>query len=268
MKPTASLLAVVAVAAALTGLTAQERAGGQLRVFIRAGEKTHGPAGNDQHDYPLFLKDWTRLLTERGASVQGALRFPTADELAKTDVMIIHKGDGGTCSVQERALLDGYVKRGGGLVILHDGMCSDDAAWFATIAGAAKQHGEPNWSRGVLKMQFVDRSHPVTKGLPDFEFDDEAFFMLRRTPGMHALATTPVPDKGEVVPQVWVYENTQPGGQPYRAFVSMQAHYYKNFAQPVYRELLLRGIAWAGKKDALTLVGETKNSGLRTKNEE
>ena len=234
-----------------------------LRVFIRAGEKTHGPAGNDQHDYPLFLKDWTQLLTERGASVQGALRFPTAEELAKTDVMIIHKGDGGTCSVAERALLDAYTRRGGGLVILHDGMCSDDAAWFSTVAGAAKQHGENNWSRGVLKLHFVDNAHPVTKGLADFEFNDEAFFLLRKAPGMHELMTTAIPEKGEVVPQVWVYERTQTGGKPYRSFVSMQAHYYKNFSHPTYQELLLRGIAWAGKRDVSLLLPKKSTSSMK-----
>ena len=240
----------------LTPMAAQRE---PLRVFIRAGEKTHGPAGNDEHDYPKFLADWTKLLTERGAVVQGGLRFPTADELAKTDVLIIHTGDGGTCSLAERALLDGYTKRGGGLVVLHDGMCSDDAAWFATVAGAAKQHGERNWTRGVLKMRFVDTSHPITKGLADFEFNDEAFFMLRKTPEMRPLATTALPDTGEVVPQAWVYEKAQSGGTPSRAFVSMQAHYYKNFSQPTYQTLLLRGIAWAGKKDVQLLAGKGKS---------
>jgi type 1 glutamine amidotransferase len=246
------------VAAVLaTGLGAQT---GPLRVFIRAGEKTHGPAGNGEHDYPTFLKDWTTILTEGGAVVQGALRFPTADELAKTDVLIIHSGDGGTCIPAERTLLDTYTKRGGGLVVLHDGMCSNDATWFSTIAGAAKQHGEPNWARGVLKMQIADNAHPITKGLEDFEFNDEAFFMLRKTPEMHPLATTEIPGKGEVVPQAWVYEKTQPGGTPFRAFVSMQAHYFKNFSQPTYRTMLLRGIAWAGKRDVQALVAKTVSS--------
>jgi type 1 glutamine amidotransferase len=234
-----------------------------LRVFIRAGEKTHGPAGNDQHDYPTFLAEWTKLLTERGASVQGGLRFPTDDELAKTDVMIIHKGDGGTCSPAERASLGTFTKRGGGLVILHDGMCADDAAWFSTVAGAAKQHGEPNWSRGLLKMHIVDNTHAITRGLQDFEFNDEAFFMLRTTPQMHPLVTTPVPQKNEVVPQAWIYEHTQPGGKPYRAFVSMQAHYYKNFSQPTYQELLLRGIAWAGKRDVSLLTRTSPSTASR-----
>lgn len=250
MKKVILVCAALAVVLAAP-MTAQRES---LRVFIRAGEKTHGPAGNDQHDYPQFLNEWTKLLKERGAAVDGALRFPTADELAATDVMIIHKGDGGTCSPSERATLDAFTKRGGGLVILHDGMCSDDAAWFSTVAGAAKQHGEPNWSRGVLKMHVVDGAHAITRGLQDFEFDDEAFFMLRKTPQMHALVSTTIPGRGEVVPQMWVYEHAQAGGKPYRAFVSMQAHYYRNFSQPTYQEMLLRGIAWAGKRDVSLLT--------------
>jgi type 1 glutamine amidotransferase len=241
----------------MTPMSAQRDA---LRVFIRAGEKTHGPAGNDEHDYPKFLAEWTKLLTERGASVEGALRFPTAEELARTDVLIIHKGDGGTCSLAERALLDTYTKRGGGLVVLHDGMCSDDAAWFSTVAGAAKKHGERNWSRGVLKMRIADNAHPITKGLTDFEFNDEAFFMLTKAPEMHPLATTALPDGGEVVPQMWVYEKTAAGGKPFRSFVSMQAHYLKNFSEPTYQSLILRGIAWAGKRDVELLLPKKSTS--------
>lgn len=259
MKASLFLIGLTAVVL-WASIAAQREA---LRVFIRAGEKTHGPAGNGEHDYPLFLTEWTKLLTERGASVQGALRFPTAEELAKTDVLIIHKGDGGTCSPAERALLETYTKRGGGVVVLHDGMCSDDAAWFATVVGAAKQHGERNWSRGVLKMRFVDNAHPVTKGLQDFEFDDEAFFLLRKVPEMHVLATTPLPENGDLTPQVWVYEKTPAGGKPYRSFVSMQAHHYKNFSAPVFQELILRGIAWAGKRDVTLLLPKISSSRRR-----
>ena len=221
-----------------------------LRVFIRAGEKTHGPAGNDQHDYPKFLTEWTKILSERGAKVDGGLRFPTADELARTDVLVIFKGDGGTCSPSERGLLENYTKRGGGLVVLHDGMCSDDPAWFASLAGGAKKHGDMNWSRGVLKMQFTDPAHPITKGLPNFEVDDEAFFLLTKAPEMRVLATTPLPSNGEVTPQVWTYERTAPGGEPYRSFVSMLGHYHRIFSEPTHRAMVLRGIAWAGKRDA------------------
>jgi len=35
-----------------------------MRVFLWTGLKTHSPG---QHDYPQFLADWSKLLTERGA---------------------------------------------------------------------------------------------------------------------------------------------------------------------------------------------------------
>ena len=53
--------------------------------------------------------------------------------------------------------------------------------------------------------------------------------------------------KGEVVPQIWTYEHTLPGGQPARAFVWMQGHKYANFTNSQIQQMLLRGIAWAGK---------------------
>jgi type 1 glutamine amidotransferase len=189
-------------------------------------------------------------------SVDGALHFPTADELARTDVLVIYKGDGGSCSPAERAALEAYLRRGGGLVVLHDGMCADDPGWFAEVAGAAKQHGEMNWSQGVIKAHVVDREHPVTRGLADFEIDDEAFYRLRKAPGMHVLIEAPLPKIGEVLPQAWSYERTLPGGRPYRSFVWMQGHFPANFQKDGLRELILRGIAWAGQRppDALLAV--------------
>ena len=252
MKTRTLLLAAIVALFGASSLIAQQQ---PLRVFIRSSAKTHGPG---LHDYPQFLADWKKLLGERGASVEGEPRFPTAVELARTDVVVIYAADGGIVSPLERAVLEPYLKRGGGLVTIHDGMCSNDASWFAGIVGAAKQHGERNWSAGVVKLHFVDAAHPIARGLADFEIDDEAFFLLRTAPEMRALATAPLPttNAGEVVPQVWTYEKTLPGGQPYRSFVSMQGHVYANFAVPAYRDLLLRGIAWAGKRPVELLTAK------------
>ena len=61
--------------------------------------------------------------------------------------------------------------------------------------------------------------------------------------------------KGEVVPQIWTYEHTLPGGQqPSRAFVWMQGHTYANFANYQIQRTLLRGIAWAAKKPVDELI--------------
>jgi len=251
------LLAVFVLAAvALAPVFAQRAAStdDSLRIFIRAGEKTHGPGGNDAHDYPAFLGSWSTLLKDRGAVVDGALHFPDADQLAATDVLINFKGDGGTCSIEERELLEAYLRRGGAIVTMHDGMCSDDAEWFAQMIGGAKQHGERNSSRGTLMVNFVDAEHPITRGLSDFEIDDEAFFLLTTTPEMHPLATTVVPATGEEVPQIWTAERTLEGGQPFRSFVYMLGHFHENWSRPDVQTMMLRGIAWAGGRpiDSLT----------------
>src|SRR5262249_1320214 len=137
-----------------------------LHVFIRASTKTHGPG---DHDYPRFLEEWKKLLTERGAVTDGALRFPTATELAQTDVLIIYASDGANMTSEERTNLEAFLKRGGGLVVLHDGMCGTNAAWFASLAGGAKQHGEMNWKTGLTKLHFTDTTHPIVKDAADFE---------------------------------------------------------------------------------------------------
>jgi type 1 glutamine amidotransferase len=250
MKHRLVLCGLVLLATAASGLS-QTDSSGPLRVFIRAGEKTHGPG---EHDYPRFLDEWKTVLTQRGAAVDGALRFPTDAELARTDVLIIYAGDAGNVAPDERARLEPYLKRGGGLVVLHDGMCGDDPLWFASVAGGAKKHGERNWHRGVLKIHFEDPSHPVVDGAPDFEMDDEMFHLLRMAPETRVLATT-ANAEGTIVPQLWVYEKTLSGGRPYRSFVSLQGHHYKNFSLPAYRGLLLRGIAWAGKRRPESLAG-------------
>jgi len=216
-----------------------------LRVFIRASEKTHGPG---EHEYGRFLQDWTWLLMQRGAQATGEQRFPTREELDKTDVLVLYASDGNNIAPEDQRNLERFMKRGGGLVTLHDAICGTNAAWFKTIAGGAKEHGVTNWSRGLTGLYFQDYAHPITEGVSNFDLTDESFYKLQLMPEAKVLATTFHTAK-EIVPQMWTYEQGRG-----RAFVSLQGHYYTNFSQPHYRGLLLRGIAWAGKRPVDSLL--------------
>src|SRR5258708_38312688 len=88
-----------------------------LRIFLRAGPKTHGPG---QHDGPSWLRDWKPLLTERGAKVDGAIGFPTAVQLENTDELVIYSAEGGTIKTEDRANLDNFLKRGCVIDSIHD----------------------------------------------------------------------------------------------------------------------------------------------------
>jgi len=232
-----------------------------MHIYIWAGLKSHLPG---QHDYPQFLADWSKILTDHGAVVDGALHVPSAADLEPVDVVIIYKGDAGYLSDKEKATLEAYVKRGGGLVSIHDSLCGPDPAYFATLVGGAKKHGEVNYTLDApILYTGVDSANPIMKSMSNITIFDEAFYKMTwaRDPGIHVLATTQIPGtpsagthKGEVVPQIWIYEHTLPGGQPARAFVWMQGHVYANFNNHQIQQMLLRGIAWAGKKPVDSLV--------------
>ena len=232
-----------------------------MHIYIWGGLKSHGVG---QHDYPQFLADWSKVLTEHGAVVDGAFHPPSAADLEKTDVIVIYKGDAVFMSDSEKSILEAYVKRGGGLVSLHDSLCGPDPAWFSTLVGGAKKHGETNFTLDApIPYTITDKSNPIMKEMTDMTVFDEAFFLMTwaKDPAVHVLATAVIPPtrsagehKGEVAPQIWTYEHTLPGGQPARAFVWMQGHTYANFANYQIERMLLRGIAWAAKKPVDELV--------------
>jgi type 1 glutamine amidotransferase len=232
-----------------------------MHVYIWAGLKSHGPGF---HDYPQFLADWSKLLTERGAVVDGALHSPSAADLEGTDVVLLYKGDAGYLTDSQKATLEAYVKRGGGIVTLHDSLCGPDPAYFANLVGGAKKHGEVNYTlEAPIPYTVVDKANPIMKDMTDLTIEDEAFFLMTwaKDPGIHVLANAVIAGtpsagthKGEIAPQMWTYEHTLPGGQPARAFVWMQGHTYTNFSNPQLQKTLLRGIAWAGRKPVDELV--------------
>ena len=247
------------------GSQSAPRAPGQnpegMRIYIWAGLKSHLPG---QHDYPQLLADWSKLLTEHGAVVDGALHPPSASDLSHTDVLVIYKGDAGYLIESEKTAIEDFVKRGGGLVNFHDALCGPDPAYLSTLLGGAKKHGEVNYTLDApIHYSVVDQSDPIMKDMSEITILDEAFYNLTwaKDPGIHVLATAAIPatrsagnHKGEVVPQIWTYEHSLGGGPPARAFVWMQGHIYANFSNYQIQRTLLRGIAWAAKKPVDELV--------------
>jgi len=226
-----------------------------MHIFLFGGLKSHGPGA---HDYPYWLDTWSKLLTEHGAVVDGALSFPSEEQLKNSDVVIIYKGDAGYMTPEQRARLQAYVKRGGGLVTFHDSLCGPDPGDMATLVGAGKKHGETNYTwTATLDYNFVDKDNPIVQGMP-LQIYDEAFYKLNFAPEVHPILTVTMPDTpsarkgggvGQTVPQMWTYEHTAPGGTaPARAFVWMQGHMIDSLQDPAIQKVLMRGIAWAGKK--------------------
>lgn len=264
-------LLLLAAACCLAATTGAQPVESPLRIFIRSGPKSHGPGA---HDYPRFLKEWVSLLNERGARATGGNEFPSAAQLAETDVLILHAQKAGNIpAVEDRRNLNTFLKRGGGLVVIHAGVDSSDPSWFKTIVGGSWRNGITRWLEGPMQLYFVDRDSPITRGASNWAMDDEIYYDLELSPEARVLATAYTPKPGtsanprfrqraneltgggkrvsiyDIQPQMWTYERKiADGTKPYRAFVSIPGHYYENFNRPNYRALLLRGIAWAGQR--------------------
>ncbi|MBK7875595.1 MAG: ThuA domain-containing protein [Planctomycetes bacterium] len=248
--PAASASDATAPSAA-TERPASANAAAPLRVFLRGGPKTHGPG---QHDHPRFVAEWEPLLEARGAVVEGALRFPTKEELERTDVLVSYAADGASIRGNDRTHLEAYLARGGGLVFLHDAVCGDDPQWFKTVVGGAWEHGHSKYKEGTTDLYFTDTTHPITDGVANFRFEDELYWELHVDPAARVLASG-FHSVFDITPQMWTFEKAD-----YRAFVSIQGHLHDSFSHPAWRTLLLRGLAWAGKRDvgALLKPGEAE----------
>lgn len=225
-----------------------------LRVFLRGGPKTHGPG---EHDHPRFVEEWKPLLESRGARVEGALRFPTAAELERTDVLVLYAAEGGSIHGEERANLERYLARGGGIVAVHDAVCGDDPQWFKGVIGGAWEHGHSRWHTDTIDLYVSEARHPITDGAANFRFKDEVYWKLHMAPQANVLMVG-FHSVFDITPQMWTYEKDD-----YRAFVTIQGHYHDSFSHEAWRTLLLRGIAWSGKREVDSLLKPGEAAALR-----
>lgn len=216
-----------------------------LRVHIRASEKSHGPADNRLHDYPRFLEDWTELLAGRGMEVTGGLEFPAAEQLEQTDVLIVYAASGGNLEPAHREALAEFQQRGGGLVMLHDAVVSDDPEWLLETIGGAWEHGMAQWHDGEVDIYFTPDAtdHPITRDASNFAWDDEIYTHLHIHPDAGILAVS-FHDVFTIAPQMWTFERDDA-----RTFVSLAGHQYDVFETDHFRALLLRAIAWTAGLD-------------------
>ena len=210
-----------------------------LRVFIQVRSQ---PRVGESLAQSGFLEEWRNLLKARGAEVDGSPLFPDSKQLSQTDVLLIYATEAGSMSGENRKSLEPFLKRGGGLVVLHDPIHGPTGDWFKTIVGGASE-GVPTQSReGSMGLYFQDYPHPITEGVANFDVDEAMFRGLKLMPDAKVLATA-FRSSREPVPQMFVYEKRK-----HRSFVWLQGGQERFFQLPHVRGLVLRAIAWTGQR--------------------
>ncbi|HEX7901002.1 MAG TPA: ThuA domain-containing protein [Planctomycetota bacterium] len=208
-----------------------------IHVVLVAGRKDHGPG---EHDYPAWRTVWTPLLSRAAdVKVTSAMEWPSAEDLKTADVVVFYQQ--GTWTPEREKDVDALLARGAGLVYAHyavDG--GKDPAGFAKRIGLAWQGGRSKFRHGPLELSF--REHPVTRNFGKVRFHDESYWNLVGDPKDVEVLASGVED-GQPQPLIWAKASGTG-----RVFVSILGHYMWTFDDPLFRVLLLRGIAWAAKE--------------------
>jgi putative heme-binding domain-containing protein len=223
-----------------------------LRILLCSGPKDHGI---DEHDYPLWLDRWSRLLAlAEKVTVKTCTGFPSSEQLANADVAVFYNANPGWSEANAKAL-DTYHQRGGGAVYIHYGVDGGKAPELAAERfGLAFTMGS-RFRHGEFDLVFTQPNHPITRGLPNLHFTDETYWRMRGDVSRLKVLGTSLEDK-EPQPELWTLERHKS-----RIVGCIPGHYTWTFDDPMFRILVFRSICWAAKLDnpdrlaELALVG-------------
>jgi len=215
-----------------------------LSIVLVASKQDHG---HGQHDYPAWQKKWHALL-ERAPGVQSsdAWEWPDAAQFQTANVVVFYFWNH-DWNAERLRQLDEFLARGGGVVLLHAATIANKTPeQLASRVGLAAQPGPTKYLHAPFDLKMVATvNHPITMNLPTrIRFLDEPYWpMIGDTNRIEVLATTEL--DGRAWPMMWTFQNGKG-----RVFASIPGHYTWTLDDPLFRLLILRGIAWAGGMEA------------------
>jgi len=220
--------------------------GRPMNLVLVASKQDHGPG---QHDYPAWQKKWAGLLaTVPTAAVQTAWEWPTEEQWKAADVVVLYFWNH-DWSAARYAQLDAFQARGGGLVLIHAAVIADtDPERLAERIGLSAQPARVKYRHMPFELRLA-RGAAITGGLPETAaLLDEPYWPLVGDAGRVAVLASAEVD-GAPRPLVWTFQRG-----PGRVFASIPGHYTWTLDDPLWRVVVLRGIAWAGKRELPALL--------------
>lgn len=139
---------------------------------------------------------------------------------------------------QQAAYLE-LLNQGKPIVYLHHALISFQA-WdeFDRIVGGVWEEGEGTVKHNVqYTIQIAAPDHPATKGMQDFEIEDETYGNFKANPDVHVLLKAEHPESAPVIGWTHRYAKSQ--------IVYIQlGHDRLAYGNPGYRKLVDQGIRW------------------------
>jgi len=222
-----------------------------LRILLVAGAKDHGPG---EHDYPAWLSVWSELLRGAdGVTVETAMEWPTPEQFAAADTIVFFQK--GKWNADRAQAIDAHLAKGRGLVYIHWAIEGGaEAPAFAQRIGLASDAAKTKYRHGPLDLSFASlgldsgKEHPIGRNFDKVHFHDESYWQLQGDPAKVRRIAAGNEDS-QPCPLFWTIEPAVTNAkQKGRVFVSILGHYSWTFDDPLFRILLLRGIAWSAKE--------------------
>jgi type 1 glutamine amidotransferase len=143
------------------------------------------------------------------------------------------------------AEVDAFQKRGGGLVMLHSAVISDDGPeTLAERIGWAAQPMTSKYRHTSFRLNGPAQgsADPMPASLNGLDWLDEAYWpLVGGRAEARVLATAEI--DGEPRPQIWAFEKGKG-----RVFASILGHYSWTWRDPLYKAMVLRAIAWTARR--------------------
>jgi type 1 glutamine amidotransferase len=238
----AMLKAFIAVAVMITPAVADDPK--PPRVLLVTG--VDHPAHNWQTTAPA-IRDVLQQNNQFAVRIVEHPDLLASDMIFDYDVVFLHFRNDRPLDREQRVRknLIRFVKQGGGLVALHFA-CGAFGDWpeYRHLVGRVWDGENTHDPRGPFTVQIVDPEHAITRGMTDFETDDELYIGLvgERPVKLLAAARSRLTGKDHPMAFAFTYGNG-------RVFHTPLGHDEEAIRVPGAVELLRRGCAWVAGRD-------------------
>lgn len=241
----ACVLAVVGMQAAITESQSEAAQDKPIKVLVVTGGH-----GFEKEPFFAIFKAMEGIAFDTAEQKQTSEAYDR--DLSGYDVLVLYDMPQKITDAQKKNFLK-FLAAGKGLVALHHCLASyQDWPRFQRIIGGkfytaertegGVKHPKSGWKEGVrYKVKIADRSHPIVRGMSDFEIFDEVYNKYLVRPDVKPLLTVDHPLSGKVI--AWTHSY---GKAP--VVYILLGHGPSGYNNPNYRKLVANAIRWAARR--------------------
>tara|TARA_B100001123_G_scaffold412589_1_gene510009 strand:- start:27 stop:884 length:858 start_codon:yes stop_codon:yes gene_type:complete len=262
----------------LTGDWKDAKLSRDIRILWLYGPEDHG---GGEHDYIRVKELFVPMLeTIPRVTVEEAYQFPSPEQFDRADLMIqfLHLPD---LTDEQLKLFQGFVNRGGSVVSIHESCIVRPVERAEKLAGCIgcswQGNRDSHWGKFSHDHPlFLKTEHPAFAGLPrSVLLNDESYWSLLKRDNVEVIGTIASRSNKDSAPFADILKSEGARSEAFwtytsgkgRVFGTTTGHYTYTYYDPIYRLILLRGIAWSLKEDPapfmpLVFHGITSEEGL------